>query len=274
MTWLCVYSIYPHMQCSETRLWTVVEGFFFPHTFFFFQGLLYTVALLPRCLPPTTGSACQWRLSAGKHCLKVYKKKGGREGGDRGGERERMGSENICYLSIYLSICLSVCLSADLSVLKCARLCGFLWVKPLLAGQWVLPLLHQRREGGRGCREGRRRDIQAVDRDLWADSVRLQAQQQSPCLCLSARAGRDSDWQNESERGLAEGGGGSEGGRERKWGSKMSWQRKEREWGRDGWEIKRDNGMKFDLFSGVSPTSTRHDSFIPHTSAFLLSSSL
>lgn len=50
-------------------------------------------------------------------------------------------------------------------------------------------------KGGR-IRDGegeRRGGIQAADRDLWADSVRLQAQQQSPCLCLSAHGGRETE---------------------------------------------------------------------------------
>lgn len=91
-------------------------------------------------------------------------------------------------------------------------------LKALPAGQWVLPFLRPYREGVRGCRQRRRRDVQAVDRDLWADSVRLQAQQQSPCPCLSACGGRDSCCQNQSERGVGAGGW--------KYSSRRSWQKK------------------------------------------------
>lgn len=72
-------------------------------------------------------------------------------------------------------------------------------------------------KGGR-IRDGegeRRGGIQAADRDLWADSVRLQAQQQSPCLCLSAHGGRE--WQKEWR-----------GCWRKKWASKMSWKWKSR----------------------------------------------
>lgn len=155
--------------------------------FFFFvcclKVLLYCVALKPRCLPPTTGSACQWWLSAGKHCWKVKKKR------KKEWAEDRQQKWWKTFKNIYLSVCL--CMFA------CVLF--FFFASQSFAGRSVGSSIPPPVQGGserRGCRQRRRWDVQAVDRDLWADSVRLQAQQQSPCPCLSARGGRDSGCQN------------------------------------------------------------------------------
>lgn len=102
-----------------------------------------------------------------------------KKGRERQRKRDREGCEIIC-----LSICLYFC------VVIWVCLCGF--ASQTFTGRSV-------GSSSPSLEGGRRGDIQAVDRDLWADSVRLQAQKQSPCLCLPAHRGRDRDWQKVGE---------------------------------------------------------------------------
>lgn len=180
----------------------------------FFWGLLCSMASLPRCLPLTTGSSCQWRLSAGKHCLRE-RKTGRKEPSKREtveGRHENQRCLSVC-LSVWLSIYLYILYMLYIYFSKCVCGCASQTFTGRSLGSSVSPPV----KGGR-IRDGegeRRGGIQAADRDLWADSVRLQAQQQSPCLCLSAHGGRE--WQKEWR-----------GCWRKKWASKMSWKWKSR----------------------------------------------
>lgn len=201
VTRLWVYST----RQSEWGLWIC---------FAFFWGLLCSMASLPRCLPLTTGSSCQWRLSAGKHCLRE-RKTGRKEPSKREtveGRHENQRCLSVC-LSVRLSIYLYILYMLYIYFSKCVCGCASQTFTGRSLGSSVSPPV----KGGR-IRDGegeRRGGIQAADRDLWADSVRLQAQQQSPCLCLSAHGGRE--WQKEWR-----------GCWRKKWASKMSWKWKSR----------------------------------------------
>lgn len=193
-TCLRAHSLRPDLWCRELKM-SCFTIFF--SSLSFFCG----AALLPRCLAPDRGSACQRWLSATKHCLKVKK------------HRRRADREVSMFKIVSVCLSLSVCLFSSMCWWFCQS--NLYWR--------VSGFLHSFPSGGRVGWGWRGRGVQAVDRDLWADSVRLQAQQQSPCLCLSAHRGRDRNWQKESKRE-----GETEGGRRgRKWGSRMSWQKKE-----------------------------------------------
>lgn len=206
--WPCV-AAWP--DCESTVLGRVSEVC---ESVLLFLGLLCSMASLPRCLPLTTGSSCQWRLSAGKHCLRE-RKTGRKEPSKREtveGRHENQRCLSVC-LSVWLSIYLYILYMFYIYFSKCVCGCASQTFTGRSLGSSVSPPV----KGGR-IRDGegeRRGGIQAADRDLWADSVRLQAQQQSPCLCLSAHGGRE--WQKEWR-----------GCWRKKWASKMSWKWKSR----------------------------------------------
>lgn len=206
--WPCV-AAWP--DCESTVLSRVSEVC---ESVLLFFGLLCSMASLPRCLPLTTGSSCQWRLSAGKHCLRE-RKTGRKEPSKREtveGRHENQRCLSVC-LSVWLSIYLYILYMLYIYFSKCVCCCASQTFTGRSLGSSVSPPV----KGGR-IRDGegeRRGGIQAADRDLWADSVRLQAQQQSPCLCLSAHGGRE--WQKEWR-----------GCWRKKWASKMSWKWKSR----------------------------------------------
>lgn len=166
---LCARAKPVHASCLES--WK-------PLFFSFFLFFFCSSAFLPRCLAPARGSTCQWWLSASKHCLKVKKH-----------AWRRMRRSEKC-LKSHPSVCLS----------SCPPVCVDGWFCQWNLYWWVSGFLHSCPSGGRVGVGGWEWGVQAVDRDLWADSVRLQAQQQSPCLCLSAHRGRERNWQKESKR--------------------------------------------------------------------------
>lgn len=139
--WPCV-AAWP--DCESTVLGRVSEVC---ESVLLFLGLLCSMASLPRCLPLTTGSSCQWRLSAGKHCLRE-RKTGRKEPSKR--ETVEGRHENQRFLSVCLSVWLSIYLYIlyMLSLYISLNVCVVVPVKPSLAGHWVLLFLHQWREGG------------------------------------------------------------------------------------------------------------------------------